>query len=198
MDCRAKEKRDIVSEIHNWSKNAKNKLAMEFPVPADVHTTEPLLRRLRKHCRRGGGRIEKSEDQEIYSRTSSIILNKYGESEQPCLVPDFNGIAFVYMVYYIDRFSYVEPSLHLWDEAYLIMVDNFLELDFFLLLPSVRLDLWIAPALTAFLKAPHLNAIKLSSQESSPPKYQFILILVLSDLDIHKCSFNIYIFTYLK
>ena len=32
---------------------------------------------------------------------------------------------FVNMVDYIDRFSYVEPSLHLWDEAYLIMVDDF-------------------------------------------------------------------------
>ena len=31
---------------------------------------------------------------------------------------------FVYMVGYIDRFSYVEPSLHLWDEAILIMVDD--------------------------------------------------------------------------
>ena len=31
---------------------------------------------------------------------------------------------FVYMVDYFDRFSYVEPSLHLWDEADLIMVDD--------------------------------------------------------------------------
>ncbi|KAL6091382.1 hypothetical protein STEG23_027120 [Scotinomys teguina] len=31
---------------------------------------------------------------------------------------------FIYMVYYIDSFSYVEPSLHLWDKAYLIMVDS--------------------------------------------------------------------------
>ncbi|ERE71790.1 hypothetical protein H671_6g15487 [Cricetulus griseus] len=29
------------------------------------------------------------------------------------------------MVDYIDGFSYVEPSLHPWDEAYLIMVDDF-------------------------------------------------------------------------
>ena len=27
------------------------------------------------------------------ARTSSTILNKYGEREQPCLVPDFSGIA---------------------------------------------------------------------------------------------------------
>ena len=31
---------------------------------------------------------------------------------------------FVYMVDYIDRFLYVEPSLHLWDEANMIMVDD--------------------------------------------------------------------------
>ncbi|ERE69570.1 hypothetical protein H671_6g17041 [Cricetulus griseus] len=29
------------------------------------------------------------------------------------------------MVDYIDGFSYVEPSLHPWNEAYLIMVDDF-------------------------------------------------------------------------
>ncbi|EGW08364.1 hypothetical protein I79_015446 [Cricetulus griseus] len=29
------------------------------------------------------------------------------------------------MVDYIEGFLYVEPSLHLWDEAYLIMVDDF-------------------------------------------------------------------------
>ncbi|KAL6030448.1 hypothetical protein STEG23_025184, partial [Scotinomys teguina] len=31
---------------------------------------------------------------------------------------------FIYMVYYIDRLSYVKPPLHLWDKAYLVMVDN--------------------------------------------------------------------------
>ncbi|KAL6033302.1 hypothetical protein STEG23_014950, partial [Scotinomys teguina] len=31
---------------------------------------------------------------------------------------------FVYMVEYIDRFSYVEPSPHLLDEAHLIIVDD--------------------------------------------------------------------------
>ncbi|KAL6093758.1 hypothetical protein STEG23_003831 [Scotinomys teguina] len=31
---------------------------------------------------------------------------------------------FIFMVYYIDRVLYVEPSLHLWDKAYLIMGNN--------------------------------------------------------------------------
>ena len=31
----------------------------------------------------------------------------------------------VYMVDYIDGFLYVEPSLHPWDEAYLIGMDDF-------------------------------------------------------------------------
>ncbi|ERE84279.1 hypothetical protein H671_2g6095 [Cricetulus griseus] len=32
---------------------------------------------------------------------------------------------FVYFVEYIDGCSYVEPSLHLWHDAYLIMLDEF-------------------------------------------------------------------------
>jgi hypothetical protein len=31
---------------------------------------------------------------------------------------------FVYIVDYIDRFPYIEPFLHLWDVAYLIMVND--------------------------------------------------------------------------
>jgi hypothetical protein len=31
---------------------------------------------------------------------------------------------FVYIVDYIDRFPYIEPSLRPWDEAYLIMMDD--------------------------------------------------------------------------
>ena len=31
---------------------------------------------------------------------------------------------FVYLVDYIDGFPYIEPSLHLWDEAYLMVEDN--------------------------------------------------------------------------
>jgi len=29
-----------------------------------------------------------------------------------------------YIVDYIDEFPYIEPSLHPWDEAYLIMMDD--------------------------------------------------------------------------
>jgi hypothetical protein len=29
----------------------------------------------------------------VLARTSRTILNRYGESGQPCLVPDFSGIA---------------------------------------------------------------------------------------------------------
>jgi hypothetical protein len=31
---------------------------------------------------------------------------------------------FVYIVDYVNRFSYVKPTLHLWDEAYLIVVND--------------------------------------------------------------------------
>jgi len=31
---------------------------------------------------------------------------------------------FVYIANYIDGFSYIEPSLYLWDETYLIMMED--------------------------------------------------------------------------
>ena len=31
---------------------------------------------------------------------------------------------FVYIVDYIDGFPYIKPSLHPWDEAYLVMMDD--------------------------------------------------------------------------
>ena len=31
---------------------------------------------------------------------------------------------FVYIVDYVDGFPYIKPSLHPWDEAYLIMMDD--------------------------------------------------------------------------
>ncbi|KAL6088245.1 hypothetical protein STEG23_035079 [Scotinomys teguina] len=123
------------------------------------------------------------------ARTSSTILNKYGESGQPCLVPDFSGIAlsfspfnliFIYMVYYIDRLSYVAQSLHLWDKAYLVMVDNvfdvFLEsvcqyfIEYFCIDLSIRLFLGTYSSwMTVFLLVVELSDVLLSHQcEISP------------------------------
>ena len=31
---------------------------------------------------------------------------------------------FVYILNYVDGFPYIKPSLHLWNEAYLIMMDD--------------------------------------------------------------------------
>ena len=31
---------------------------------------------------------------------------------------------FVYIVNYVDGFPYIKPSLHSWDEAYLVMTDD--------------------------------------------------------------------------
>jgi hypothetical protein len=36
----------------------------------------------------------------------------------------FFSFEFVYIVDYFDGFPYIEPSLHPWDEAYLIMMDD--------------------------------------------------------------------------
>lgn len=33
-------------------------------------------------------------------------------------------LEFVYIVDYINGFSYIKPTLHLWDEAYLIVVND--------------------------------------------------------------------------
>ncbi|KAL6092318.1 hypothetical protein STEG23_003250, partial [Scotinomys teguina] len=49
---------------------------------------------------------------------------------------------FIYMVYYIDRLSYIEPSLHLWDKAYLVMVDNVFD---------VFLDCYVANFISDFI-----------------------------------------------
>jgi hypothetical protein len=36
----------------------------------------------------------------------------------------FFSLDFVYIVDYVDGFPYNEPSLHDWDESYLVMVDD--------------------------------------------------------------------------
>jgi hypothetical protein len=35
---------------------------------------------------------------------------------------------FIYVVDYVDGFSYIELSLHPWDKAYLILVNDYFEL----------------------------------------------------------------------
>jgi hypothetical protein len=41
--------------------------------------------------------------------------------------------------YYIDEFSYVEPFLHLWNEAFLIIVDNLFYVSFFFQFGNISL-----------------------------------------------------------
>ncbi|ERE73471.1 hypothetical protein H671_5g14192 [Cricetulus griseus] len=41
------------------------------------------------------------------ARILSSISNRYGDSGQPFIIPDLSRITFVYMVDYIDKFSYV-------------------------------------------------------------------------------------------
>ncbi|KAL6087657.1 hypothetical protein STEG23_030583, partial [Scotinomys teguina] len=53
-----------------------------------------------------------------------IMTLEWALQEEPETIIYLN---FVHMVDYIDRFSYVEPWLHLWDEAYLIIVDDIFE-----------------------------------------------------------------------
>jgi hypothetical protein len=59
---------------------------------------------------------------------------------------------FVYMVDYTERFSYAEPSLPLWDEAYLIMVDN-------------PFDVFLDSVCKHFIKYFHINVYEESWSE---------------------------------
>jgi hypothetical protein len=54
----------------------------------------------------------------------SWILSKAFSASNEMVVWFFFFFQFVYVVSYIDGFSYTEPFLHPWDEAYLIMVDD--------------------------------------------------------------------------
>ncbi|KAK7813074.1 hypothetical protein U0070_021921 [Myodes glareolus] len=58
----------------------------------------------------------------------SVIVNGFSErlraSHIQRIRPNSENL-FIYVMDYIDRFAYVEPALHLWDEAYLIIMDNF-------------------------------------------------------------------------
>ncbi|KAK7821691.1 hypothetical protein U0070_003732 [Myodes glareolus] len=64
----------------------------------------------------------------------SVIVNGFSErlraSHSHRIRPNSKNL-FIYMMDYIDRFAYFEPALHLWNEADLIIMDNF---------SNVRLD----------------------------------------------------------
>jgi hypothetical protein len=49
-----------------------------------------------------------------------ILSNAFSASNDMII---FFSFEFVYIVDYFDGFSYIEPSLHPWDEAFLIMMD---------------------------------------------------------------------------
>ena len=52
-----------------------------------------------------------SEDNFYFSGISCTVIFVFGS---------------VYVVNYVDRLAYVEPALHLWDEAHLIMMNTLL------------------------------------------------------------------------
>jgi hypothetical protein len=60
-----------------------------------------------------------------------ILSNAFSASNE-MITCFFFSFEFLYIVDYIDRFLYIEPSLHLWDETYLVMMgdhfDVFLDL----------------------------------------------------------------------
>lgn len=47
---------------------------------------------------------------------------------------------FVYIIYYIDQFLYIEPYLHAWDEAYLSMTNDVF--DFFIWFVNILLSIF--------------------------------------------------------
>jgi hypothetical protein len=51
-----------------------------------------------------------------------FFSNSFSASNE--MIMWFLSFEFVYIVDYIDGFPYIEPSLHPWDEAYLIMMDD--------------------------------------------------------------------------
>ncbi|KAL6082088.1 hypothetical protein STEG23_003142 [Scotinomys teguina] len=60
-----------------------------------------------------------SPEIEIVGVTGSSLGSFIAVGSYNFLFLFFSFIEFIYMVYYIDRLSYVKPSLHLWDKAYL-------------------------------------------------------------------------------
>jgi hypothetical protein len=49
---------------------------------------------------------------------------------------------FVYIVGYINGFPYIKPSLHPWDEAYLIMIDDPFDVLFWIRFARILLSIF--------------------------------------------------------
>ncbi|KAL6077530.1 hypothetical protein STEG23_006728 [Scotinomys teguina] len=99
----------------------------------------------------------------------SSAISIYGGFSQLNYYNPENFSQFIYMVYYIDRLSYVEPSLHLWDKAYLVMVDNvfdvFLDLDkdlsILLILSKIQLFVSLILCIVFFVSILLISALNL-------------------------------------
>ncbi|ERE85715.1 putative pumilio domain-containing protein [Cricetulus griseus] len=63
--------------------------------------------------------------EDLTSSHFTIKVARHQQKQMAQLDFKYNSEEFVYMVEYIDRFSYDESTLHHWDEAYLVMVDYF-------------------------------------------------------------------------
>ncbi|KAL6031227.1 hypothetical protein STEG23_003526, partial [Scotinomys teguina] len=84
--------------------------------------------------------------------------------------PSHSPTQFIYVVYYIDRLSSVEPSLHLWDKAYLVMVNNVFD---------VFLDCYISNFISDCfnLDALSLSAFRFTKMDTKNPKTLFDLAI---------------------
>ncbi|KAL6086478.1 hypothetical protein STEG23_033768 [Scotinomys teguina] len=85
---------------------------------------------------------------EVVVTTGGPYGEKLGEESDESSELFVSG-QFIYMVYYIDRLSYVEPSLHLWDKAYLVMVNNVFEM---------FLDCYVSNFISDFINLDALSA----------------------------------------
>ena len=57
-----------------------------------------------------------------------ILSNAFSASKE--MIMWFYFSEFVYIVDYVDVFPYIKTSLHPWDEAYLVMMDDHFDLGF--------------------------------------------------------------------
>jgi len=52
------------------------------------------------------------------------LSNAFSASNEMIMCVCLFSFEFVYILDYLDGFLYIEPSLHPWDEVYLIMMDD--------------------------------------------------------------------------